>query len=130
MEDLPGVAENKTNQGCPTTLRQNGKQHPLGCHAHAAPLIRSMGSSTRGEWKHTIYIPHTTYRSTGGRTIQEKPNEQLKLIGTKQRPPGGTKEVRVIRTLGPKNFVIDTTQRTTHLENNPYCCGETNGSTN
>lgn len=34
-------------------------------------------------------------------------NEQLGLLGTQQRLPPGAKEVRIIRTLGPKQAILD-----------------------
>ena len=33
--------------------------------------------------------------------------EQLTLLNTKQRPPPGAKEIRIVRTIGPKNVILD-----------------------
>ena len=38
---------------------------------------------------------------------KKEPNEQLRLLGTKQRVPLGAREVRIIRTLGPKHTILD-----------------------
>jgi hypothetical protein len=38
---------------------------------------------------------------------RKETSEQLTLFGTNQQPPAGAKEVRIIRTMGNKNIVID-----------------------
>jgi exonuclease III len=38
---------------------------------------------------------------------KKEKSEQLTLLGSKQRPPPETKEVRIIRTLGSKNAILD-----------------------
>jgi hypothetical protein len=38
---------------------------------------------------------------------KKETNKQLALLGDKQRPPARSREVRVIRTFGPKNIILD-----------------------
>ena len=58
-----------------------------------------------GDIQYVYHLQRTTQQE--GTLYRKEKSETLTLLGHNQRIPAGSKEVRIIRTLGPKNGVLD-----------------------
>ena len=67
---------------------------------------------------------------TEAAVYRKEPSEQLQPLEQNQPLPEGCREVRVIRSGGPKNSVIDFNPRQNSKKTRSFGCGETQRSTN
>ena len=67
-----------------------------------------MGGAEGRHKRISVCLPSSpTHRETRRHPLQKKRSEALTFIEQNQRIPAGSQEVRVVRTFGPKNCVLD-----------------------